>query len=823
MKILKKNMSLLLTVLLVAFSVMGTVSAAGADGERKSPEEILASMTAEEKITQMLMPEIRYYTDSDGNLHGISELTEDAAALLERYGFAGIAVFLENLSDTQKAVKLLDDMQRANAGHQTQLLFAADQEGGLVTRLGHGTQMPGNMALGAANDPELTAAAAEILGREIMSLGILCDAAPVLDVNSNPANPVIGTRSFSDDPEIVAMHGIAYMEALQSVGAVPTLKHFPGHGDTDTDSHTGLPLVDRSYEELQARELVPFKAAIDAGAEAVMTAHIEYPQIETETYISKLTGEEIFLPATLSKTILTDILRGDLAFDGVVLTDAMNMAAIKSHFDRYDAAQLAIEAGVDIILMPVDTSTAEGMADLGVYIETLTHMVENGDISLEKVDEAVLRILKLKADRGLTEPYSGTDPAASAIVGSAEHHEIEWEITKKAITLVKNDNNLLPLTGANEKVTVLTAYDNEVLSMEYAVNRLRDENKLASGMEVSVYSIRNSTAEEAAALTEGSDHVVIVSELYSAAGLTGDSAKKVDAVIESVHASSGDVTIMSCSLPYDAARYQDADAIVVAYSARGMSEDPRTVEVEGAPAQYGPNMPAALYLMLSPDETPTGHLPVDIPKLDSDFSYSEEVLYARGFGLSYDASDRFNDVDGGAWYSDGVSGAFQQGLMDGLGDGAFGPEDFLTRAQLVTVLWRMEGEPTVNYALSFEDVTEDGWYADALRWAASENIVVGYSDKVFAPDDSVSREQASLILFRYAKGEQQENSAVFDGFADSAEISVWARDAMAWAVREGIQQGYDGSLSPKEPMTRAEAARLLTNYTAWAENDSAAQ
>ena len=182
-------------------------------------------------------------------------------------------------------------------------------------------------------------------------------------------------RSFSDDPETVAAHGIVFMKSLQATGAIATLKHFPGHGDTDTDSHTGLPCIDRSYEEIQGRELIPFKAAIDAGADAVMTAHIQYPQIETATYVSKLTGEEITLPATLSQTIITDILRTDLGFDGVVITDAMGMDAIEQHFDKYDAAKLAIEAGVDIILEPVDTSTKEGIEELCTYIKTLAGMV----------------------------------------------------------------------------------------------------------------------------------------------------------------------------------------------------------------------------------------------------------------------------------------------------------------------------------------------------------------------------------------------------------------------------------------------------------------
>ncbi|MBO4914275.1 MAG: glycoside hydrolase family 3 C-terminal domain-containing protein, partial [Oscillospiraceae bacterium] len=589
------------------------------------PEAILAGMTAEEKVAQMIMPAFRWYPDENGEKQNVTELPADVAAILEKHGFAGVTLFAQNTGDTAKAVRLIDDMQKANAAEgRTQLLIAIDQEGGRVTRLGHGTQMPGNMALGAANDAALTATAASIIGRELMSMGVNFNFAPVLDVNSNPANPVIGTRSFSDDPAIVANQGVSYMRALQATGAISTLKHFPGHGDTATDSHTGLPLVDKSYAELKSCELAPFRAAIDAGADAVMTAHIQYPQIETGKYTSKLTGEQINLPATLSKTILTDILRGGMGFDGVVITDAMEMDAIAMHFDRYDAAKLAIEAGVDILLMPVDTSTPEGLADLDVYIQKLAQMVKNGEISEKQVDDAVLRVLRLKAAHGLIAPYVSIDKDASRIVGSAAHHEAEWEITKKTITLVKNDDNTLPLTKENQKIAVLTAYDNEVLSMEYAIGRLRDEGKLAKGTEITVRSIQKKTAEEAIACTAGAEHVVIITELGSAAGLKNDTAKTVDALIESVHKAGGDVTIMSCSLPYDVSRYQAADAIVVAWSARGMSEDPRITD--GNVAQYGPSMPAALYLMLSPDETPMSVLPVNIPKLTDELTYSDEIL-----------------------------------------------------------------------------------------------------------------------------------------------------------------------------------------------------
>ncbi len=805
----KKLLSLFLAAALLATLL---VPVCAADG--RTPETILAGMSTQEKLAQMIMPAFRWYPDANGEKQNVTELPADVADILSKYGFAGVTLFAQNTADTAKAVKLVDDMQKANASAEgrTQLLVAIDQEGGRVTRLGHGTQMPGNMALGAANDAVLTASAASIIGEEIMSMGINFNFAPVLDVNSNPANPVIGTRSFSDDAFIVAAQGVSYMKALQAAGAISTLKHFPGHGDTATDSHTGLPLVDKSYEELKARELVPFQAAIDAGADAVMTAHIQYPQIETGTYTSKETGEQVNLPATLSETILTDILRGDMGFDGVIITDAMEMDAIAKHFDRYDAAKLAIEAGVDILLMPVDTSTPEGLADLENYVRTLADFVENGEISREKVDAAVLRVLALKAAHGLTEPYAGVDAQASQIVGSAAHHETEWTLTKKTVTLVKNDNGTLPLTKANQKIAVLTAYDNEVLSMEHAIGRLRDEGKLAAGTEITVRSIQKKSAEEAIACAAGAEHVVIITELGSAAGLDNDSAKTVDALIENAHRTGADAIIMSCSLPYDAARYQAADAIVIAWSARGMSEDPRVTD--GNVAQYGPSMPAALYLMLSPDETPEGRLPVNIPKLTDERAYADETLYARGFGLRYAQS--FHDVDGGAWYADGVRFCTERGLMNGVSETEFAPSATLSRAMLTTLLWRMAGQPVVKSTLPFSDAADGAWYADAARWAADAGIVTG-SDGRFAPDEPVTREQIVTILYRYAKrsGTDVGGDTKLTGYEDSSFISDWAMDAMRWAVGSGLVSGRtETTLAPRDTATRAEIASLMMNYAA---------
>ena len=819
MKHLKTGRRLLslLLILFLLFSFAPAVCAA----ESKS-EALLEAMTTEEKVCQLLMPSLRWWNDEEGERQELTQLNEAFAALLARHGFAGVVFFAQNTAETEATVRLIDAMQVANAKgeHRTQLLTAIDQEGGTVSNLGQGTAFSGNMALGAANDPECTKAAARVIGEELAALGFNMDFAPVLDVNSNPMNPVIGRRSFSDDARTVAAQSAAFMGALSENGTISTLKHFPGHGDTGTDSHTGLPRIEKTYEALKKEELVPFQACIDMGAEAVMTAHIQYPAIETQSYVSKDTGEDICLPATLSKTILTDILRIDMGFDGVIITDAMDMDAIDRNFDPMDAARLAINAGADILLMPVaptELVDAEGIEKFEEYIDGVVKLVENGAIPMERIDESVARILALKETHGLLDDYDASAletriANALTVVGSPEHHALEWEIAKKTITLLKNDNEVLPLTQAGQKIAVLTASDDEVLSMKYAVDRLSAEGRLPNGTEVAVASIQDKALDECLPLIDGMDHVIAISEVGSLAALspaspTGAFSALLDALIAAVHEGGGTFTVLIAALPYSAARYSNADAVVIAWNSRGMSIDPRVTD--GPVKQYGANLPAALYLMLSPDEAPSGSLPVALPNIDGDDLYSEEPLYPRGYGMTYDLSGQFPDLDMRLWYADGVRYVLTHRLMQGF-DGEFCPDDAMTRAQAVATLWRIAGQPDAE-AACFSDVPDESWYACAVRWAAETKLVNGYPDGTFRPDAPLDREQMVTLLWRCSG--KPAGAVDLSGYADVGQISDWAKEAFAWAVGVGIVKGRGGGiLDPAATVKRTEAAQIVMNY-----------
>ena len=642
----KRILSLMLVMLLLGMSAaVMPVSA-----KERTPEQYLASMSTEDKISMMIMPAFRWKTDAEGTRTKVTEITEDITNTLNKHSYAGVILFLENTETNAGTTRFIDQLQKANAagGDRPQLIISTDQEGGNVTRLTQGTMTPGNMALGAINDLSVTKEVAEMMGKELTAIGFNADFAPDVDVNNNPANPVLGVRSFSDDAQTVAKHGSVFVEALNDSGIISTLKHFPGHGDTSTDSHTGLPSIDKSYEQLKQNELIPFQACIDAGSQMIMTAHIVYPQIEKETYVSKQTGETINLPATLSKTVISDILRGDMGFGGVVVTDSMEMDAIAKHFDRYDAAKLAIEAGVDILLMPFELRTKENFADMDTYISTLAQQADLGKISMDKIDAAVLRILKMKESNGMFQAYDGSGiesrvQYAVDNVGTKANHDREWEITKKAITLVKNDNDTLPLTTPGQKTVVLVPYDDETIPMNYAVRKLTEDGKLPEGAVVEAYSYYKKTPAEVLPMIEGADNVIFMSEIYGASGLKNEIATAADLLADTVRQRGGKFIVMSVSLPYDAARFQKADAIMLAYLPRSMPVDPgdKVKEMQ----QYGPNMPAALYMMFSKDDAPTAKLPVNIPQLDAAYNFTDTVLYARGFGLTYETEEPSTQPD----------------------------------------------------------------------------------------------------------------------------------------------------------------------------------
>ncbi len=635
----KSRLTAILSAAATALSMTGMTGYAADTASEKTVDQMLSEMTTKQKVEQMIAITLRPWTGGEKQ-DNLTSLNPELTKLIREHNFSGVTLFAPNIESAEQCAELTDQIQQAALSSECgiPMLICADQEGGSIYRIETGTLTCGNMANGAAGDPALAEENAKILGNEMKSVGINTDLAPVLDVNNNPANPVINVRSFSSDPKIVSEMGASYLKGLQSEGVITTCKHFPGHGDTNTDSHTGLPLINKNYDELKNMELYPYDAAIKAGTDMIMTAHIQFPKIETETYNSFSTGEEINIPATLSKTIITDILRNDLGFDGIVITDSMLMDAIQVNFDRVDAAVLAMNADVDIILEPMAIQNNSDIEKMEKYIDDIVEKVEAGTIPEETVDRSVTRILKMKKERGILDYTAPDKEKAIKTIGSAEHRERALQIAEKAVTLIKNDDDILPLElGENGKIAYFYPYANVENTMVFTLDRLKKEGIIAEGVTSENVCFRGHNASEYEDNIKNSDVVILALEMYSVPNLDpedktrGWQGKFAEEVIELSHKNGKKVIYLSANIPYDIARFPDVDAIVAVYNASGMSEIP---VYDHETLGYGVNYPAGLITILG-GNSPTGKLPVDVYAFDDNYHYTDEILYPIGYGLTY--------------------------------------------------------------------------------------------------------------------------------------------------------------------------------------------
>ena len=606
-----------------------------------SVDEIIANMTLEEKVVQTLMPDFRNWEVDDEEV-GVTELNDDIRQILADYQFGGVILFAENVVETEQTARLVYQMQASQVeSDHLPLLIGIDQEGGIVNRLGSGTQLPGNMALGATNDPEYSKLAGDIIGSELEALGINVNFAPSVDINNNPKNPVIGLRSFSSDPEIVSEHGLSYIEGIKEHNVAVAAKHFPGHGDTDVDSHFGLPVVDKSFDELMDNELLPFKAVMDADTDMIMTAHIQFPQLESETKVSDEDGSDILLPATLSPAILTNLVRDEMAYEGIVITDALNMEAIANNFGEVETSILSKKAGADILLMPVIIRSNDDLALLDEVIQGLVDAVESEEIPMDNIDNSVRRILTLKDELGLLEDdfLSQSEEEvvtnATEIVGSEMNRANEREISNHAVTLIENTQAALPIQPeADDHVLFITADPNQVPGTEFSIDRMRLEESLSSDFtyEVLTYNEESQFTDFADAISQSS-HVIVYTSMVDESSLAADNFRTaIPQEIFTYAKEQGIPTVqVSINKPYDAVNFTDNDAILISYGYNGM--DPTEGGQEPV-ASFGPNIPAVVEVIFgvtSSEEGPTGQLPVDLPVIEDGVLSPTEVAYPVGY------------------------------------------------------------------------------------------------------------------------------------------------------------------------------------------------
>ena len=349
-----------------------------------SEDSAIQKMSIREKVGQMFFvrPEaldttIHWNEYAELPDYKLEQVNKTMLAVNKDYPIGGMILYAHNIVDETQLKKFIEEIRELNGSP----LLAIDEEGGRVARIANNENFDvpkyeSMAAIAESDDPEEAYKAAFTIGSYVKKYGFDIDYAPVADVNTNPDNIVIGPRAFSDDPETAAKFVVSYLNGLESAGVIGTLKHFPGHGDVSTDTHYGYASTDKTWDEMLKCEMIPFKAGIKAGAQMIMTAHIAAP---------KVSGDD--LPATLSPVILQDKLRGELGFDGVIVTDAMDMGAITKQFSNAEAAIKSIQAGVDVVLCSREFTQV---------FDAVVKAVEKGEIKESRIDESVKRILKLK-------------------------------------------------------------------------------------------------------------------------------------------------------------------------------------------------------------------------------------------------------------------------------------------------------------------------------------------------------------------------------------------------------------------------------------------
>src|SRR5882762_1274341 len=493
------------------------------------------------------------------------------------------------------------------------LLISADLEAGAGMRFDDTVNLPWNMAVGATGNPVYARRQGAVTAREARALGVQQIYAPVADVNNNPANPVINVRSYGEDPAAVGRFVAAFVAGAQTSGVIATAKNFPGHGDTATDSHRGLPEIDVSRERLNAIELVPFRAAVKSGVGSVMTGHIGMPQVDPTAVIPlprnvKLKpidtdeGGEVFvengtMPTTLSP-VMNGILRRDLGFDGLIVTDAMSMSGLTLYFTQEEASVRALEAGADLLLKPADPDAA---------VRGVREAVLKGRLKEQRIDESARKVLAAKYDLGLVKQRITPLDAIDLSVAGKESVELAREIAEHAITLVRNDSNLVPLnlkTDAHIFNLAITNGDDRLWIANTFVGALSGSGRK---VETVVLDDRSSDAEVKKALERANRADLVIASLYGrvrtgqarSVGLPEPGAKALSAMIRSRLPLVG----ISFGNPYLLQSFPELRTYVVAYG------DMPSLQQAAARALLG-------------EIDVTGKLPISLPG-----------LYPRGAGI----------------------------------------------------------------------------------------------------------------------------------------------------------------------------------------------
>lgn len=533
-------------------------------------------MSLEEKVGQLFVSPVYGRTADTVHPKNREEFGVDTPAqAVQKYHLGGVIHFswTDSLYDPKQIATLSNGLQQAavSAGPHIPLLISTDQEQGAVTRIGEpATQFPGSMALGSGRSVADGQRAAAITGQELRAMGINLDFAPSGDVNINPANPVIGVRSFSSDPALVAQFTGAqvkgYQDSAKPVDTVSAaVKHFPGHGDTNQDSHTSLPVINHTREQWEQIDAPPFKQAIAAGTDMIMSAHIVVPKLDNS-------GE----PSTLSPTVLTGMLRKELGYQGVIVTDSLRMEGVRAKHPDNEIPVLALKAGADQLLMPMNIQVA---------IDSVISAVRSGQLTEKRIDESVQRILTMKQHRGIINKPLVNVGDVNNTVGTPSHLQQAQTITDKTVGALRNDAGLLPIRNKPQKVLV-TGWGNSTTQTlaDKITARGPKAQALPTGSAPTQDQINQAVAE-----AKNNDVTVVLTN----AAWSTDNAPQRDLVRE-LQRSGAKVVAVAVRDPYDAAYVDEVPTWLVTYSNKAVSME-------------------SLAKVLFGEVSPTGKLPVPVP------------------------------------------------------------------------------------------------------------------------------------------------------------------------------------------------------------------
>jgi beta-N-acetylhexosaminidase len=500
----------------------GPYSAAQENSTRASVASAVRRMSLEQKVGQLIVATVPGTAAPDGG-----------ASLVAKYHLGGVIYFAQNVQNAQQVAAFSNGLQRAAVAQPpgVPLTIGTDQEGGIVSRLdGVLTAFPGEMASGATRDPALVSAEAEATGSQLRAVGVNLDYAPVADVNVDPANPVIGVRSFGSDPALVSQLTSAALAGFHQAGIATAVKHFPGHGDTDTDSHSGLPVIHHSLQQWQQIDAPPFEAAVRGGTDMILSAHISVPALDSSGG-----------PATLSSRIMTGLLRGTLGYNGVITTDSLQMTGVRLQYNNAQIAVHAIQAGCDELLMPDNVGTA--------YNAVLA-AVRDGQIPQSRLDASVTRILTLKAVRGILDrPY--VDAAAARTgAGTPSGAATAQRVADRSITLVRNTGHLLPLA--------------------------RGKRLYVAGPDAGSLTAALAHAGVETVSSPGTADAIVV----TVNGATGDAGQQE--LVSGLLADRRPVIVVATGEPYDLGMFPGAGAALASYSDSGVSMNAVARSLTGA-------------------------------------------------------------------------------------------------------------------------------------------------------------------------------------------------------------------------------------------------